>query len=716
MLLSLFNRQTSTLLATAVVATMQLSCLKAQTKEQITGWVMRDLTQAYHFSPLGVNDSLSGRAYGLYLRRIDPLKQFFTQVDIDNFTQFKYQMDDELQTGRYEFLRISSQLLAERQKLAKQFATEICAQPFDFKVVEEFETGTDKRSYAKDTAELREVWRKILKYQTLARFVDLQTTRDQAIKDLDSAKLKNTDTSQSLREKAAKTDVQLEDEARKWVLKNNNERFDRMTKDSETDRLGRYLNALALANEAHTEFFPPKEKEQFDIAMSGKLEGIGASLRETDGFIKVESLVPGGPAWKGKLLKPDDLILKVAQGEAEPVDVTDMRMEDAIRLIRGKKGTEVRLTVRRADGSQMVIPIIRDVIVFEETFAKSSIITDKKSGNKIGYTYLPKFYVDLNNASAGRQCAQDIREELDKLKAAGVKGMILDLRNNGGGSLQECVKMTGLFLPQGPVVQVHARGGQSQVLTDNDPSVVYDGPLVVMINEFSASASEILSAALQDYKRAVIVGSHSTFGKGTVQQFFDLDQYVNPEIAAQKPLGQIKLTIQKFYRITGRATQFKGVEADIELPDPYKFVDVGEKQLDYPLPYDTLAPSSFTMWNGKSFNLNTLKKNSEKRIKTNKAFQLYSKQAEKMKKQKDDTVVDLSLAGYKKRQEEQRAENKQFDEAQNEVTNLTFALPAADQTNEEEKKRKNDDWLGGLKKDVYIAECVAIIGDMISGK
>ncbi|RZK27879.1 MAG: tail-specific protease, partial [Hymenobacter sp.] len=370
------------------------------------------------------------------------------------------------------------------------------------------------------------------------------------------------------------------------------EQFADMPDTSET--LANYANTIANTYDPHTEYFAPKDKEEFDYQLTGRLEGIGATLREKDGLIYIEEIVPGSASFRQGQLKKGDAILRVAQGATEPVSIEGWHTAKAVTLIRGKKGTEVRLTVKKPDGSTKIIPIIRDVVINEETYAQSAIINDP-SGKKIGYLRLPGFYADFNN-NGGRSSADDVKKELAKLNAEGAQGIVFDLRTNGGGSLTDAVEMAGLFMPSGPMVQVHDSRGVTNVLNDKDPRVQYTGPLVVLVNKYSASASEILAAAVQDYKRGIIMGSTSTYGKGTVQRVVDLDETLPAELNALKPFGSLKFTMQKFYRVTGASTQFKGVASDIVLPDVYSYLDQGEKESDYPLKWDEIKPASFRPW------------------------------------------------------------------------------------------------------------------------
>ena len=473
---------------------------------------------------------------------------------------------------------------------------------------------------------------------------------------------------------------------------------------------GNFANAIANTYDPHTDYFAPIARDNFDISMSGRLEGTGAQLQEDEGHLKVVDIVPGSASFRQGELKVGDVILRVAQGAAEPVSIEGMRFDKAVKLIRGPKGTEVRLTVRRPDGATAVIPIIRDVVVIEESYAQSALI--KQGGRSYGYLRLPTFYADFNG-KGGRSSADDVKKELAKLSKENVSGVVLDLRYNGGGSLRDAVEMGGLFVPTGPMVQVKDTRGAAKPLADVDPAVQYAGPVVVLVNKYSASASEILAAALQDYHRAVIMGS-TTYGKGTVQQVLDLDNAVNsPEMQAIKPLGSLKLTIQKFYRISGGSTQFKGVVPDIALPDALSTYAKGEQESEYPLPWDEIAPAAYQPANTLPASLDALRTASAARVAASPGFRLITEAAQRATEQRKQTSLSLSLAAYRAQQLQLRAANKQQTAAQNALPGLEVAQlpadlrPAADSTAAKRTAR----FLKPLRKDAALAEAVAVIGD-----
>jgi carboxyl-terminal processing protease len=695
--MKLKNKKFLLLIPVAAIAAFSFSYKVQADKDEAIDQILMQSLNNVHYSPLAMNDDFSEKVYKLYMQRLDYNKKFLLQTDVDALKKLNHSIDDDITAGHFSFFDKSYEIITKRVDEAQAYYKEILSRPFDFSKDEDIQLDEEKLSYAKNTDELKEAWRKSLKYQALARMVELSDNQDKAKEKSDTVKLKSKET--------------LEADARKKVLKSNDDYFKRIREFDRNDRLAVYFNSITGIYDPHTEFFPPKDKANFDISMSGQLEGIGAQLQEKDGYTKVSSIVPGSASWKQGQLKPGDLILKVAQGSAEPVDIVDMRMDDVLPLIRGKKGTEVRLTVKKPDGSTTVIPLIRDIVVIEESYAQSVILKGKKN---IGYIKLPSFYADFNG-NGGRSCSKDMKKELEKLKAENVDGVILDLRYNGGGSLPDVVDMAGLFIDKGPIVQVKQKTGLPQVLEDKDPATIYDGPLVVMVNSNSASASEIMAAAIQDYKRGVIVGtSPASFGKGTVQRFYDLDDYLPAQYNTIKPLGQVKITTQKFYRVNGGATQLKGVIPDIVLPDPYYLLDQGEKEQDYPMAWDEIAPAKYTPWKT-SYDVDKLRANSESRVKSSAGFGILNDAAKRLKKQKDNTIVSLNFDKYVAEQKKNKEEAKKMDELDKEITGLDITTLKADETSATADSvtiAKKKDFYKALKKDIYLNETVSIINEM----
>ena len=688
----------------------------APSKDQVLIGTMLQGLSAAHYQPEKVDDNFSKRVFDLYLKHLDYRKQFLLVSDVDQLRRYQTQIDDEVKGGTHEFLDLSTKLMADRTKEMQGLYREILAKPFDFSVEESFQTDFEKAAFPADKAAQRELWRKLLKYETLSRVSEMMEAQEKAKEAKPSAATAAPAAANAAAPTAAepvRTPVEMEAEARKRVLKYYDEQFAEMNDVDANERLATYANTIANTYDPHTEYFAPKAKEDFDYEMTGRFEGIGATLKEKDGLIYIEEIMPGSASARQGELKKGDAILRVAQGAAEPVSIEGWHTAKAVTLIRGKKGSEVRLTVKKPDGSTKIIAIIRDVVVVDDKYAQSSIITNK--GEKIGYLRLPGFYADFND-NGGRSSADDVKKELAKLNAEGVKGVVMDLRFNGGGSLSDAVAMAGLFMPSGPMVQVRDGQGHTQVLTDNDPRVQYSGPLVLLVNKYSASASEILAAAIQDYHRGVIMGSTSTYGKGTVQRIFDLDEALPSELNSIKPIGSLKLTTQKFYRVNGGSTQFKGVVSDIVVPDLYSYLDEGEKESDYPLKWDEIQPARYRPWDA-PLPLDKLRANSKTRIATNPSFKVMDEMVKSMRKRKDETVVSLKLSAYRAEQQQAKAISDRYEAAQKTSTALDFSPLTADVravNGDTIKVNRAARFTKSLKKDITIGEAVAVIQDELN--
>ena len=672
-------------------------------KEELVMQLLMRGIEGSHYDPKTIDNDFSLKVYDLYLERLDQGKRFLTQKEVDQLEVFKYQLDEQIKGNDFTFFKLSDKLLNQQIEKVNAFYAGLLEQPFDFTIDEEIEADADKMAYAANDTELKERWRKILKYQVVTRLATAVERQEKAQEKADSVI-------------EIKTIAQLEENERERVLKSNTDYFSRLRKLEESDRFSTYMNAIVNINDPHTTFFPPKDKENFDISFSGRLEGIGATLQEKDGYIEVQRIVPGSASWRQGDLKVGHQIIKVAQGDEEPVDVVDMRLDNAVKLIRGKKGTEVRLTIKNLDGEIIEISIIRDIVVIDETYAKSIIIKRNDQGKRIGYIDLPSFYADFTR-TGGKSCAEDVYAEINKLTEAGIDGMILDLRSNSGGSLNDVVKIGGYFIDEGPMVQVKDTKGFPMVLKDRDKGTLYDGPLVVMVNSFSASASEIMAGAMQDYKRAVILGSPSTFGKGSVQKFIDLDRMVRGGGTEElKPLGSLKITMQKFYRISGGTNQLKGVESDIVLPDLYKYIETGEKEYEYALAFDEIPKVNYQVWplyNEKKFN-NAIE-NSQKRIDKNDLFGLIDENATRLKENRDKSMVSLNLDKIIAERKQNKEDSKKFDVLNEEIEGLEILpLQASEATLAVDsiKKASTETWHKNLKKDLYLFEAINVVGDL----
>lgn len=641
-----------------------------------------------HYQPKPIDDAFSKQVFAKYLRNLDGEKKFFLKSDLDVLKPLETHVDDELNGAPLEVFAKTNELIKKRVAEAATIYPAILAKPFDFSKDEKILMDPEATDWPADAAAREEAWRKSLKYRTLEKYSELIDTRD--------------------KEKTKKTDAELEVEARERVKKVYDRYFDRLKNRMKDDeRFSLYVNAITTTMDPHTDYMPPLEKRSFNEQMSGKFYGIGAQLREEDGRIKIVSIVTGSPSWKQGQLKADDVILKVAQGDKEPVDIGGYAVDEAVTLIRGNKGTEVRLTVKSVDGTTKVVSLIRDEIKLDDTFAKSAIINGE---HKIGYIYLPEFYADFNDRQ-GAFSYDDVAEEIKKLKAEKVDGIILDLRFNGGGSLPDVIKMAGLFVPEGTMVQVRSRGGETQQQKDRDKSVQYDGPLAVMVNEFSASASEILAAAMQDYKRAVIIGSPSTFGKGTVQRLLELDNFVRTDLGGS--LGAIKLTVQKFYRADGGSTQLKGVIPDVILPSAY--YEVGEKKDKNALQWDEIPKADYSTWRD-PVDVAPLKANSAKRVANNEAFQIINENIAMLKKLDEQKSYPLSLSAYKADEKKNTAALKKYDAVNDKVKPLNITSLGVDLAKIKDdtvKMARNRDWLKFRTRDAYLTEAVNVMEDLI---
>lgn len=647
-----------------------------------------------HYSPVAIDDAFSKKVYAKYLDGIDPTKRFFLQSDIEEFSKYEMQIDDMIKNKDLTFFNLTNSRLLQRMQESRAIYEEVLAGPFDFTANESINVDYEKLPYAKNKKELTDRWCKQLKLQALSSVTDKQKLEeDKKTKDA-AYTVKSFET--------------IEKEVRENSLKSLDEYFDFIQKElTRNDWFSIYLNAIVERFDPHTFYFSPEDKEKFDVSMSGTFEGIGARLQKKNDAVEISELISGGPAWKGKELEAGDLILKVAQGKDEPVDIAGMRLDDVVKKIKGPKGTEVRLTVKKVDGSIKVISIIRDEVETEETFAKSSIV--EKDGKRFGIVYLPKFYISFENKE-NRDAYKDVAIEIERLKAQNIDGLVMDLRDNGGGSLETVVKMVGLFIPEGPVVQVKAPGRNPEILPDPDKKVQYDGPLVVMINNFSASASEIFAAAIQDYKRGIVVGSKHSYGKGTVQNVIDLNQFIRGN--SYGDLGALKTTIQKFYRINGGSTQREGVVSDIVFPDRYSYLDMGERDEESALPWDKIAPAKYEPL---PINYDQIIANSKKRIAGNSYFKLIDENAKWIFERKDENTFSLNLNQFKKEMAQSDAKIKKFKVLSDYNNKLKFnSLPHEVVLFEKDSllKQKRERWHEDLQKDVYIEETLNVIAEI----
>ncbi len=669
-------------------------------KKELIADIVAQVLEKFHYSPKKIDDSFSEKTFHQYLTLLDGEKKFFFQSDIDYLKKYRHSLDEEIKGQQpLRFYKEADSILTVRMAAAQKLYPEILSAPFDFNTGDSIQLDRSKLDFPKDKAERKQVWEKMLKFRTMNKLLDLKESRSRAV---DTASIKS------------KTDVELEAEARKAIEKSYDLYFERIYSHYNGDeRFSDFMNVVAGLMDPHTNYFSPEDRQYFDEQMSGTFYGIGALLTQSDYYVKIQSIVTGGPAWKQGDLKAGDLILKVAQGDDKPVDMTGYTTQDAVKIIRGKKGTVVKLTVKHLDGTIETIAIERGEVKIEATFARSYVINVGK--NKIGFLVLPEFYFNPEGRTGPGSSAYDVKQELLKLKALNVDGIILDLRFNGGGSLGDAIDMAGLFVPKGPVVQVRTGSGDKRVLKDHDSNVVFSGPLAILVNEYSASASEILSAAMQDYKRAIIIGSKTTFGKGTVQRMIDLSALLSPDQReAFGPLGALKLTIQKFYRISGGSTQLKGVSSDIVLPDPY--YDISEGASENALPWDRIKPASYDLWKD-PVDVAYLKQLSNQRLSHSKVFSLIDKNIDIMKRIDEEKKVPLGIVAYKAIQDSNSRALKKVNELDSMEAPLNIANLESDLTNinrDSVLAERNKEMLKAYKTDPYLHEAVNVMNDMIA--
>ncbi|OAD45322.1 carboxy terminal-processing peptidase [Polaribacter atrinae] len=663
-------------------------------KDKILVYILRNILTRSHFVVKDMNDDFSEYVFTEFIDGLDPSKRYFTQKDMKDFSKFKYEIDNQLLKEDVSFYNLVYDRFSSKIKNAKSYYGDLLKQPFNFKKNETIDVDYEKVPFAKNENELIDYWRKQLKLSTLIRIQDkLDKQKADVLKD------KNHKT---------KSFDEFEKEARAEVLKNMDDLYVRIEELEHEDWFSTFLNSVVGAFDPHTTYMAPSIKERFDQDMSGKLEGIGARLVKKGIYTEIFELVSGGPAWKEGSLEPGDIILEVAQGNEEPLDIVGMRLDDAIKFIKGKKGTEVKLTVKKKlDGTNKVISITRDVVELEETFVKSSIV--EKDGKKFGIIDLPKFYIDFNEESY-RDSAKDMEQEIERLKSEGVSGLIVDLRNNGGGSLKTAIEISGLFINEGPIVQVKYRGENPIIKKDIDPKIQWEGAVVVLVNEFSASASEIFAAAMQDYKRAVIMGGNQTYGKGTVQSVLPINQFTKYD----KDLGALKMTIQKFYRVNGGSTQIEGVYSDIAMPDRYSYMKFGERDLDGALVWDKVKQADYVQTNSYQ-NFNDVVNNSKQRIATDSKFKLINEYAKWLKKKQDDTSYSLNYKLFEESNVANEKDAEKFKSVFDYKSNLTFNSP-----NYELSLIKKDTaladkrlaWHKNLSKDVYVFEAINVLSEL----
>ncbi|AZB21257.1 tail-specific protease [Kaistella haifensis] len=658
-----------------------------------------------HYSPKPINDAYSEEVYKHFFESVDASKRYFLQSDMNEFSKHRTKLDDYLNQGHLTFYKLTVDRLYQRVDEIDKITQDILSKPINLEEDETLILEPKLKKYPANSKELSEEWKKYIKYNILQEMESLTAKEEMQKEKKDSVQkfqLKDTIKLEILtpEQKRIKATAEVKDLV--------TDTFRRFKKRNKMDWFTVYMNAYTEVFDPHTNYYSPKNKEDFDTQFTGKVIGIGAIIQEKKGYLYLGALTIGAPAWKSKQLSEGDKILKVrSKPNEDPVNVVGMLSDEAVRLIRGEKGTKVTLTVEKKDKTIKEVTLIREEVAIEDTFARS-IIVNSADGKKYGFINLPSFNADFED-SKGRNASDDIKNELIKLKAQNVEGIILDLRNNGGGSLTEVGDIMGLFMNAGPYVQVKDGNGKIQTLKNKTNAPLWTGPLVIMQNELSASASEILAGAMQDYGRAVIIGSPQSFGKGTVQTFVDLNRFLN----TNDDFGSLKLTIQKFYRITGESTQRKGIESDIKMKDFFTYAEIGERYDDYALPWDKIPAVAYQPVN--YFSVAALQKGVETRLRNNKTYQLVQESAQWKENLDKEESISLKLSKFNEVMKTRKAQIEKFKALDKFNNGLKFTLNPDEvirAKKDEAFAKKSENWVKNLKRDLYLQEAVTVIGEI----
>lgn len=658
-----------------------------------------------HYSPKAINAAYSKDVYKQYFEMIDPGKRYFLQSDMDEFSKHEAKLGDYLNVGDLTFYKLTTDRLFQRVDEIDKLTQDIFSKPINLEEDENLVLENKLKKAPVSKQDQYNEWKKFIKYNILQEIESLNS-KEQAQKEkkdsVQKYKLQDTIKLQILTPEQKK--VKATDEVKDLVK----DTFTRFKKRNKMNWFTVYMNAYTEVFDPHTNYYSPKDKEEFDMAFTGKVIGIGAVIQEKKGYLYLGPLTIGAPAWKSKQLTEGDKILKVkSKPKDDAVNVVGMLSEEAVRYIRGEKGTPVTLTVQKKDGTTKEVTMIREEVAIEDTFARS-IVVNSPNGKKYGFINLPSFNADFEDAK-GRNASDDIKNEIIKLKAQNIEGIVLDLRNNGGGSLTEVGDIMGLFMNAGPYVQVKDGNGKIQTLKNKQETPIWTGPLVIMQNELSASASEILAGAMQDTGRAMIIGSPQSFGKGTVQTFVDLNRFLNTE----DDFGSLKLTIQKFYRITGESTQRKGIVSDIQMKDFFTYAEIGERYDDYALAWDKIPSTTFQKLN--NFDVKALEKASNDRMAKNTNYQLLLESAQWREKLDKEETITLNINKFNDLMKQRKAQIEKFKALTKFENGLQFILYPNEvdrEKKDEAFKKKSEMWIKNLKKDPYLQEAMNIIGDM----
>ena len=650
-----------------------------------------------HYLDKEIDDNFSEEVFETFIENIDPYKRYFYASDYKDFSKYKFSIDDSFKSPDLTFFNLVHDRFINRISETKSIYKKILSTPFDFTKQEQFNLDIDEMEYVNNESELYDRWRRLLKIYVIENYHD-EIKDDQRKFEKDSTFL-------------IRSNAEIEETVRLDLSQTMDESYRVLQEELQRqDWFSIYINSFVSQYDPNTSYLDPDSRDRFDVDISGNYAGIGAMLRKKIDKVEITEIISGGPAWRDNSLEKGDAILKVRQeDEDEAVSILGMRLSDAVKLIKGEKGTNVYLTVKKVDGSVSEISIKRDIVLLEETYIKSSIVS--KNNLKYGVVNIPKFYIDFDNQS-NRDAAKDLRLEINRLKEEGVKGLVIDLRNNGGGSLKTVVDMAGMFIKNGPVVQVKYFDKEKQILSDRDRSILWTGPLVILVNEGSASASEILAAAMQDYKRAIVIGGNQTWGKGTVQVVFPLNRMVRGNTNGD--LGALRYTTQKYYRINGGSVQLEGVKSDINVPYRYKYLDFGEKDSDNPMQWDEIGKADYSTWQS-NFDFNQAIEKSKIRMENNNYLKLVDENAKWIKSVRDNKIVNLNYDNFKEEIQKNSLETEKFNALDDYSMDYTFnSLPYEINliSSDSVLGMKRERWHKSLSKDIYIEEALNVLSDL----
>tara|TARA_A100001011_G_scaffold255586_1_gene263855 strand:- start:5214 stop:7325 length:2112 start_codon:yes stop_codon:yes gene_type:complete len=650
-----------------------------------------------HYLDKEIDDNFSEEVFETFIENIDPYKRYFYASDYKDFSKYKFSIDDSFKNPDLTFFNLVHDRFINRISETKSIYKKILSTPFNFTKDEQFNLDIDEMEYVNSETELYDRWRRLLKIYVIENYHD-EIKDDQRKFEKDSTFL-------------IRSNAEIEEIVRLDLSETMDESYRVLQEELQRqDWFSIYINSFVSQYDPNTSYLDPDSRDRFDVDISGNYAGIGAMLRKKIDKVEITEIISGGPAWRDNTLEKGDAILKVRQeDEDEAVSILGMRLSEAVKLIKGEKGTNVYLTIKKVDGNVSEISIKRDIVLLEETYIKSSIVS--KSDLKYGVINIPKFYIDFDNQS-NRDAAKDLRLEINRLKEEGVKGLVIDLRNNGGGSLKTVVDMAGMFIKSGPVVQVKYFDKEKQILSDRDRSILWTGPLVILVNEGSASASEILAAAMQDYKRAIVIGGNQTWGKGTVQVVFPLNRMVRGNTNGD--LGALRYTTQKYYRINGGSVQLEGVKSDINVPYRYKYLDFGEKDSENPMQWDEIGKVDYSVWQS-NFDFDQAIEKSKIRMENNNYLKLVDENAKWIKSVRDNKIVNLNYDDFKEEIKKNSLETEKFKALNDYSMEYTFnSLPYEINliSSDSVLGMKRERWHKSLSKDIYIEEALNVLSDL----